>query len=256
MSPSTLQDASYFFSAYAPAFKGESVKVVDIGSLDVNGSLRGVCPPNFEYIGVDFAPGKGVDVVLDDPYRFPFADKAFDVVVTSSCFEHSEFFWLTFLECLRIAKDDGLIYINVPNNAAFHRYPVDCWRFYPDSGQALQNWGRRSGYDCELLESYVADQGDHGMVNDFVAVFVKTRSHAARYPARMVDQRQDFTNGHSNRSAEILRLEWETEDQRNLMHMRIRAFRRRIKWAILGFFGVNRPQTQKIPSSPQAGGVG
>lgn len=254
MSPSTIQDAEFFFSIYGGAMPGDAIKVADIGAQDINGSLRDLCPPNFHYTGVDFVPGKGVDIVLDDPYRFPFADKTFDVVVTSSCLEHSEFFWLTFLEILRITKDDGLVYINVPFNAAFHRYPVDCWRFYPDSGVALQNWGRRNGYDCELLESYVADQGNHGMVNDFVAVFVKSRAHAARYPARMVELRQDFTNAHSNRSAEILRLEWETEDQRNLPHMRIRAFRRRIKWAILGFFGIKTLKRQKAPSA-EAGGV-
>ena len=252
MSPSTIQDAEHFFSVYAPCLAQPVVKVADIGAQDINGSLRQVCPAHFEYTGIDFAHGKGVDVVLDDPYKFPLPDKAFDVVVSSSCMEHSEFFWLTFLEILRITKDDGLIYINVPFNAAFHRYPVDCWRFYPDSGVALQNWGRRNGYDCELLESYVADQGGHGMVNDFVATFVKSSAFASRYPDRVVDQRTDYTNGRSNLAPNFLRLEWETEDQRKLPHMRIRAFRHRIKWAIMDFLGIDR--TKKAPGQ-EAGGV-
>ena len=123
---------------------------------------------------------------------------------------------------LRITKDDGLIYTNAPSNAAYHRYSVDCWKFYPDSGKALANWDKRNGYECELLESYVANQGNHGMVNDFVAVFVKNIAHAEMYPERSVNRRDDYCNGHSNLSSEILRLEWETEDQRNLLHMRIR----------------------------------
>lgn len=246
MSPSTLQDAEYFFAVYASHFNSSQPKIADIGAQDVNGSLRQLCPSNFNYTGIDFVAGKGVDVVLNDPYILPFADKSFDVVVCSSCFEHSEFFWLTFIEILRITKDDGLIYINAPSNAAFHRYPVDCWRFYPDSGIALQNWGRRSGYDCELLESYVAGQGTHGMVNDFVATFVKDRSFSTRFPQRVVDKRTDFTNGYSSHSPEIRRLEWETEDQLNLIHMRIRAFRRKIKWAILGLFG----RTKKNQDNP------
>ena len=41
--------------------------------------------------------GKGVDIVLEDPYCLPFADNSVDVVVSSSCFEQAEFFWLLFL---------------------------------------------------------------------------------------------------------------------------------------------------------------
>jgi SAM-dependent methyltransferase len=124
----------------------KGLTIVDIGSQDVNGSLRSVAPPNNKYIGVDFVEAKGVDVVITDPYSLPFEDESVDAVVSSSCFEHSEFFWLLFNEALRILKPTGLLYINVPSNGQFHRYPVDCWRFYPDSGVALQNWGKRSGY--------------------------------------------------------------------------------------------------------------
>jgi SAM-dependent methyltransferase len=135
-----------------------------------------------------------VDVVLDDPYKLPFADQSVDVCVSTSCLEHSEFFWLLFQEVLRTLKPTGLFYLNAPSNGSFHRYPVDCWRFYPDSGIALQNWGRRVGYDCALLESFVGHQGTDEW-NDFVAVFVKDRAHAARFPQRMSSRGVAFTNG-------------------------------------------------------------
>lgn len=237
MNPSALRDADSFFRTYIPYKKQTTPRLVDIGAQDVNGSMKQVCPKHVKYVGVDFVEGKGVDVVLEDPYSFPFEKESFDIVVSSSCFEHSEMFWLTFLEMLRITKDDGLIYINAPSNAAYHRYPVDCWRFYPDSGLALVNWGKRNGYDCELLESYVANQGSDGMVNDFVAVIVKNKASATMYPERVVNKRDDYCNGHSNLSSEILKLEWETEDQRNLPHMRIRTFRRKIKGMVKRFFG-------------------
>lgn len=239
MNPSALRDADNFFRTYLPYKKQIAPRLVDIGAQDVNGSMKQVCPKHVEYVGVDFVEGKGVDVVLKDPYSFPFEKESFDIVVSSSCFEHSEMFWLTFLEMLRITKDDGLIYINAPSNAAYHRYPVDCWRFYPDSGLALVNWGKRNGYDCELLESYVANQGNDGMVNDFVAIIVKNKANAAMYPERVVNKCDDYCNGHSNLCSEILRLEWETEDQRNLPHMRIRAFRRRVKRIVKDFFGLS-----------------
>jgi SAM-dependent methyltransferase len=167
---------------------------VDIGSQDVNGSLRDVCPEGNQYIGIDFVRGKGVDIVISDPYELPIESESTDVVVCSSCFEHSEFFWLLFNEVQRILKPDGIFYLNVPSNGKFHRYPVDCWRFYPDAGMALQNWGRRSGYGTTLLESFTSEQRDDAW-NDFVAVFVKDESYAGRYMQRIQHVRPQFTNG-------------------------------------------------------------
>jgi hypothetical protein len=163
MHESAKLHAKRFFHKY-----GKSGLVVDIGSQDVNGSLKDVCP--YEYLGVDFVPGKNVDVVLTDPYKFPFEDNHADIVVSSSCFEHSEFFWLTFLEMVRVSKD--LIYVCAPSTGKVHRYPVDCWRFYPDAGQALANWANRSGYKVELIESFT----DTNKWGDWVAIFRKCTS--------------------------------------------------------------------------------
>src|SRR3546814_14106854 len=77
---------------------------------------------------------------------------------SSSCMEHSEFFWVLFLEMLRIVKPSGLIYLNVPSNGSFHRYPVDCWRFSPDSGSAHAKWGKHNGYPVALLEAFIGRQ--------------------------------------------------------------------------------------------------
>jgi len=121
-------------------------------------------------------------------------NESVDVIVSSSCFEHSEFFWLLFNEALRILKPAGLLYINVPSNGEFHRFPVDCWRFYPDSGVALQNWGKRSGYDCALLESFVGVR-KNDIWNDFIAVFLKDEKNVLQHTNRIQNDLTTFTNG-------------------------------------------------------------
>jgi len=196
MHPTALMNCQAFMDCYAARVMGAQAQpmVVEIGSRDVNGSLRSVCPPTFAYTGVDFAPGKGVDIVLDDPYTLPFASGSVDIVMSSSVFEHSEMFWLLFLEVLRILKPAGLFYLNAPSNGDFHRYPVDCWRFYPDSGRALANWAKRSGLQSELLESYTSDQY-LDQWSDFVAVFLKDAAHLDRYPGRILHTKQDIRNG-------------------------------------------------------------
>ena len=153
MHHTAMEHGRLFFETYVKDASG--LTIMDLGAQDVNGSLRDLAPVGARYVGVDFENAKGVDVVITDPYALPFEDASIDVCVSSSCFEHSEFFWLVFLEIMRVLKPPGLFYLNSPSNGFFHRYPVDCWRFYPDSGVALQNWARRNCYPVELLESFV-----------------------------------------------------------------------------------------------------
>ena len=197
MHKSALSNGASFFQVYLAHRK--DLTIVDIGSQDVNGSLRSVVPPQHRYIGVDFASGHGVDVVLTDPYVYPFDSDSVDCVVSSSCFEHSEFFWLSFLEMVRILRNGGIIYLNVPSNGLFHRYPVDCWRFYPDSGNALARWAHTNGYDIVPLESFVSNQDSQDgqfAWNDFVAVFLKGSNNLANVgDTRMMDFKKDVTNG-------------------------------------------------------------
>jgi len=200
MHGTAMEHGAAFFQIYLNNAK--DLTIVDIGSQDVNGSLRSVAPPNNKYIGVDFVEAKGVDVVITDPYSLPFEDESVDAVVSSSCFEHSEFFWLLFNETLRILKPTGLLYINAPSNGIFHRYPVDCWRFYPDSGVALQNWGKRSGYNCALLESFVGMR-KNDIWNDFVAVFVKDESNNGKHTSRIQNASMPFSNGRLYNSEKI-----------------------------------------------------
>lgn len=220
MHPSALENFEHFVKCYLGGYPNtDNTVVVDIGSQDVNGSLRPLVPSNMKYIGVDFVPGKNVDVVLDDPYQLPIPTNSVDVVVSSSCFEHSEMFWLTFLEIMRVLKPNGLFYLNVPSNGLFHRYPVDCWRFYPDSGQALVNWAKRNNIDAMLLESYISNQLSvklHGLLlwNDFVAIFVKDRKYVDQFPDRITNHKKDFTNGISYPNNFILNLQEIPEDQR------------------------------------------
>jgi len=188
-----LQSGSTFFGVYASHISRETTpKILEIGSQNINGSIRDVAPSGFDYIGVDFEDAKGVDVVLEDAYTLPFDDDSFDIVVSSSCFEHSEMFWLVFLEVLRVLKPSGLFYLNAPSAGAVHRYPVDCWRFYPDSGKALISWAKRNGTNAKILESYI-QKGEEW--RDFIAVFIKDSTFASMFPNRMLETANNTDHG-------------------------------------------------------------
>jgi SAM-dependent methyltransferase len=191
MHDTALEFGKLFLETYACG--PEKKTIVEIGARDVNGSLRQFAATHHDYIGLDFDSGRGVDVVIEDPYCFPLETESADIVLTSSCFEHSEFFWLTFLDCQRILKPGGVMYLNAPSNGLFHRHPVDCWRFYPDSGLALARWANRNGFKTLLLESFTGRRR-RDVWNDFIAVFIKDPAFAHLYPARIIDCYTQGTN--------------------------------------------------------------
>lgn len=151
-------------------YAGDNARILELGSLDVNGSLRQFAPEHCSYTGVDLEPGKSVDLVVESGKPLPFGDGEFDLILASSVFEHDSAFWTTFLDLARLLREDGYLYINAPSNGAVHRYPEDHWRFYPDAGLALARWAQSKGLSMRLIESFTAPRkGDHW--NDFVAVF-------------------------------------------------------------------------------------
>jgi len=82
-------------------------RVVEIGSLDINGSVR----PHFQaakYVGVDLGPGPGVDVVRPG-HLFDEPSGSYDCAVSANCFEHNPYWLETFVNMLRLVREDGLV---------------------------------------------------------------------------------------------------------------------------------------------------
>ena len=168
-----MHDTAYLIGrAFFDTYVRPGDRVLEIGSMNVNGSLRDFRPAASAYVGVDLQSGAGVDVVVHRISQLPFAADSFDVVVTSSCFEHDAMFWVTFLEICRVLKAGGYLYVNAPSKGEYHRYPIDAWRFFPDAGIALRDWARRNDYDMNLLESFIAERIT-GNFGDCVMVFGK-----------------------------------------------------------------------------------
>jgi len=82
-------------------------KVLEVGSLDINGSVRDFFN-GCNYIGIDVAPGNKVDVVCEGQnYNAP--DNSYDVVCSLECFEHNPFWVETFKNMIRLCKNGGLV---------------------------------------------------------------------------------------------------------------------------------------------------
>lgn len=169
MHASSLENMRKYHERYVVPTMAEraEVQVLDVGGADVNGGYRQVfTDPRYSYRTVDIEPGDGVDIVLDDPYVLPLDDASVDVVLSGQMLEHCEFFWLTFTEMIRVLKPDGLLILIAPSAGPIHRYPVDCYRFYPDAFHALAKWA-----GCHAVEVF---HDDRGPWNDLVGIFSKS----------------------------------------------------------------------------------
>ena len=99
-----------FFAAVAEANVSliDGAAVLEVGSYDVNGSIRDLFSTAAKYVGVDLDQGPGVDVVaygheLDHP------DGSYDITLSGECFEHDPHWRETFLNMVRMTRAGGLV---------------------------------------------------------------------------------------------------------------------------------------------------
>jgi SAM-dependent methyltransferase len=82
------------------------VKVLDIGSLDINGNNRYLFD-NCDYTGIDIGAGKNVDIVCSG-HLFK-SDDLFDVVISTECLEHDKYYAETLNNAYNLLKVGGLL---------------------------------------------------------------------------------------------------------------------------------------------------
>jgi len=139
MHESSILRMKWFVENYASKIQKNKVKVLDVGSYDVNGSYAHLfAEDRYQYTGLDMEKGPNVDLVLSNPYDWSNIETdGFDLVISGQTFEHIEFFWATMSEMARVLRKDGLLCLIAPNGFVEHRYPVDCYRFFTDGMVAL-----------------------------------------------------------------------------------------------------------------------
>lgn len=99
-----------FFAAVAEA-NAELLRggrVVEIGSYDVNGSVRKIFDGWAEYVGVDLDEGPGVDLV-GYGHEVAIADGHFDAAISGECFEHDPHWADTLANMARMTRPGGLV---------------------------------------------------------------------------------------------------------------------------------------------------
>tara|TARA_R110002060_G_scaffold66712_4_gene75492 strand:- start:705 stop:1217 length:513 start_codon:yes stop_codon:yes gene_type:complete len=153
-----MKNMNIFVKKYLTEHKNKKLRILDIGSQQIGAHQTYKTffnNSNWEYVGVDIVAGNNVNIVLSDIYSWKEVEDNFaDVIISGQAFEHIEYIWLTMKEVERVVKPGGLICLIAPSAGVEHRYPVDCWRIYPDGFRALAKY-----VGLETISAY-ADQNE------------------------------------------------------------------------------------------------
>lgn len=144
---------SRYFHVLAPG-----KRVVDIGSLDVNGSYRPLIDPPFKYVGVDLTLGPNVDHVMSSEFSTGLPAGFASAVISGQCLEHCTNPFLLVSEMFWICEPGGPVLICAPWVWPIHRYPIDCWRFLPDGMKTLIE-----AAGGKFVKAYINDQDCWGI---------------------------------------------------------------------------------------------
>jgi SAM-dependent methyltransferase len=139
-------------------------RVLEVGSCDINGSLRPIIESlgPAEYVGVDLTEGRGVDIICDARDLVErFGRESFDIVISTEMLEHVRDWRAVISNMKNVCRPGGIMLITTCTKGfQYHEFPGDFWRYEPEDMEKIFS-------DCKIafLEK---DARCHG-------VFIKAR---------------------------------------------------------------------------------
>lgn len=137
--------------------------VVDIGSLDINGSNRYLFE-NCLYIGIDIGVGKNVDFVCKG-HELRLPDESVDVIISTECFEHDMYYEETLKNIYRMLKPGGFFIFSC---ATTGRKEHGTRRKRPNSAPLLPEDNNWSDYYKNLVPSDIQNVYD---IENFFSIY-------------------------------------------------------------------------------------
>ena len=117
----------------------KDLNVLEIGSLDINGSVRPIFMNHARtYLGVDIQDGPGVDLVVDAAGMD--TGPVFDVVVCAEVFEHAPEWREIIIRAHGNLVEGGIFIATMagegrPPHSAIDENPIRDWEYYANVGK-------------------------------------------------------------------------------------------------------------------------
>lgn len=160
-----------FAKKHRAKFSGD---VLDVGSYNVNGSLRDVLPITW---GVDMRAGPGVDQVCPvENLAAEFGAESFDHVCSADALEHMQDWDAALSNLWAVLKPDGYLFLTMANpKKGYHGHPHDYWRMEIDDF-------RRVFHNNPVLDWFVGGPSQGVIARKTAALDLSIRPRAVNDP--------------------------------------------------------------------------
>ncbi len=126
--------------------RNEVLEVLEVGAL--GSGYKPLIQPPWKWTGLDIRGGDEVGIVVKDPHDWKEVESGFyDLVISGSCLEHTEFVWRVAWEIGRVLKPGGTAILIAPSTGPEHKHPIDCWRILDAGMRALCKWAGLTAVD-------------------------------------------------------------------------------------------------------------
>ena len=223
--------------------------VLDIGSLDINGNNQEYFE-NSNYIGVDIAYGRNVDIVSKG-HELGFPNDTFDIVISTECFEHDQYYISTIQNIYRMLKPGGLFIFTC---ATTGRAEHGTRRTTPEDAPLLQSDIEWSDYYKNLTETDIREvlnietnfslfefstnpishdlyfygfkEGSYSIRNDYSFLLYNKPKKLQDFIQLFIDQGNDFSEENSIKlpvaqNAEFQEYTFDLTDKQNIKTLRL-----------------------------------
>ena len=155
----------------------EPLRMLDIGSYDINGSFKTLTRDNWTYTGIDINDGPNVDIVMPDPYTIPMSDESVDLVISGSTFSYVLDPFELMKEVHRVLTPEGIVIVEFGTvfTPGILGIPPDCpvqsndtFRYYPDGVKSIFQRAGLAIIWAELISDHKGKEHCWGVAEKWV----------------------------------------------------------------------------------------
>jgi SAM-dependent methyltransferase len=241
----------------------DNVNVLEIGSQDINGTVRDFFQPDANYLGLDLGIAKGVDwTIPGELVELP--DQWARVCISTECFEHAATWAQILLNMIRITQENGLLILSIAGHGRASHGTVDSdvesspltTSYYKNLGPdditekiRLGHYFKRHGFqvNSEAGDTYFWGVRSAGCVNTFDDGWQSPLDRLARAQGQL----SQAVNRHNEMKAQLKRAEEALENRQNEMKAQLKRAEEALETCQQKFEAIQVEIQLKIQQSQQ-----
>jgi len=241
----------------------DNVNVLEIGSQDINGTVRDFFQPDANYLGLDLGIAKGVDwTIPGELVELP--NQWARVCISTECFEHAETWPQILLNMIRITQENGLLILSFAGHGRASHGTVDSdvesspltTSYYKNLGPdditqkiRLGHYFKRHGFqvNSEAGDTYFWGIRSAGCVNTFDDGWQSPLDRLARAQGQL----SQAVNRHNEMKAQLKRAEEALVNRQNEMKAQLKRAEEALETCQQKFEAIQVEIQLKIQQSQQ-----